>query len=183
MIFNTINEAANGELTIQHYLEDPDPVLSVRCPEVEENEFSSNLEKVSYSIWQVMLSGRNGIGLAAPQAGVMKRLFVMKDENGERKVCVNPVLEFPDTITATGQEGCLSVPGVYNFVQRYKTVRMTYRDLYGVLHTEVLRDLPARVAQHEVDHLDGLMFFDRMGRNMRRAILRDWEKERRKRKI
>jgi peptide deformylase len=105
-----------------------------------------------------------GIGLAAPQAGVPLRLFIIS-LNGSRenvKVYINP------TVTPTGElgsidEGCLSVPGIYTKVRRYKKCKVTATDLDGSEFTDQAEGLYARALQHEYDHIEGMTIVNRMG--------------------
>ena len=111
-----------------------------------------------------------GIGLAAPQVGVSQRLVVIasvaEDEEGEQ-MCAPLVLVNPEILTFSNdevpyEEGCLSVPGITEIIERPRVIRFAYDDLDGK-HTE--RDaegLLARVVQHELDHLDGVLFVDRL---------------------
>lgn len=197
----SVHEAAERGLAIRYFLEDPDPVLSQVCDPVSESEFGLDCVKVGEEIIRVMRSGRNGVGMAAPQAGLLKRIFVMlltpdKFERqavrpdiyelireGEPLVLCNPDLRPLGDEMQTGQEGCLSIPGVYNQVKRHVNVEVAYSTPLGEAQSIALHGFDARVAQHENDHLDGLMFFDRMTKNMRKHTLREWEKERRKLKI
>ena len=101
----------------------------------------------------------NGVGLAAPQVGISKRIFVIDTGEGDKLCLVNPVLvkgwdEIDD------QEGCLSVPGVYANVKRYKKVRFEGRNAQDKKVTIEATGLLARALQHELDHLDGKIFVD-----------------------
>jgi peptide deformylase len=112
---------------------------------------------------EIMLE-QKGIGLAAPQAGVPLRLFIISIDNTRTstKVYINP------TVTTSGQmdsleEGCLSIPGVYTKVKRYKKCTVTATDLDGNEFTEEADGLYARCLQHEYDHIQGVTIADRMG--------------------
>ncbi len=111
-----------------------------------------------------------GIGLAAPQVGVSKRLVVIasvaEDEDGE-KMCAPLVLVNPDILTFSNdnvpyEEGCLSVPGITEVVERPRVIRFAYTDLDGKRVEREAEGLLARVVQHELDHLDGILFVDRL---------------------
>lgn len=116
-----------------------------------------------------------GIGLAAIQIGVPKRVIVMdlaKDgEDPNPKYFVNPEILDPDDETIPYQEGCLSVPDIYDDVDRPKTCRVTYLDYNGERVTEDCDGLYAVCIQHEMDHLEGIVFLDHLSRLKRdRAI-------------
>lgn len=108
-----------------------------------------------------------GVGLAAPQIGKSQRVFVMLD-NGKMKAIVNPkILEVKKT-TEKGKkkseimEGCLSIPHFYGPLERAKSVKVEYLDEEGEKVTEVFTDFSAEIVQHEVDHLNGILFTDRL---------------------
>lgn len=105
----------------------------------------------------------NGVGLAAPQVGAGIRLFVWGDEpDFPRRAVVNPVLTPTSEEVVEGWEGCLSLPGLRGRVPRMRAVRLTGLDPAGRPLELELVDYEARVAQHELDHLDGILFLDRM---------------------
>jgi len=96
-----------------------------------------------------------GIGLAANQVGILKRIIVVSDE-GKISVMINPeIVEFSEK-TCIMDEGCLSIPETYLPIIRYETVKVKYRDMKGKPHIQSYSGLTARVIQHEVDHLDGI---------------------------
>ena len=109
-----------------------------------------------------------GIGLAAPQAGVPLRLFIISLDGSKEnvKIYVNA------TVTADGElgsveEGCLSVPGIYAKIRRYKECKVTATDLDGNEFTERVEGLHARALQHEYDHIEGMTIVNRMGQTAR----------------
>ncbi|MDJ0730352.1 MAG: peptide deformylase [Crocosphaera sp.] len=112
-----------------------------------------------------------GVGIAAPQVSQSYRLFVICSHPNPRypdaplidpTVMINPqIISHSDEIVK-GWEGCLSVPGVRGLVPRYQTITVEYLDRYGKLHQQELRDFVARIFQHELDHLDGILFIDRV---------------------
>jgi peptide deformylase len=113
-----------------------------------------------------------GVGLAGPQVGVLERIFVWEvgDEHG---VVLNPEITERSTETEIAEEGCLSLPGIYYPVERSARVRVVGSDLDG---GEVLLEaegLLARVCQHEIDHLDGVLFVDRLSEDLRREALQE----------
>jgi peptide deformylase len=121
-----------------------------------------------------------GLGLAAPQVDFPFQLLVMNFEGDpERKdmeyVAINPVI-VESKGTLNDREGCLSFPGLYQNIRRHKTVKVQAYNLKGELYEMTCSDLPARVWQHEIDHLQGLLFIDKMGPLGRLGSKKDIEK-------
>jgi peptide deformylase len=125
-----------------------------------------------------------GLGLAANQVGWPFQLLVMNEtadpnQRDRERVCINPViLERKGSVE--GEEGCLSFPKLFQKVRRAKTITVQYYDLEGELKEVVESDLAARVLQHEVDHLAGVLFIDKMGviaKLSSRGALKDFERE------
>jgi len=142
---------------ITHY---PDEVLAKAAQPVE--KIDDNIRQLVKKMTEIML-GSKGIGLAAPQAGVSLRLFIISlDGRRENvRVYINP------TVTPSGEldemeEGCLSVPGIYTKIRRYKKCKVTAIDLDGNEFTEEAEGLHARCLQHESDHIEGMTIADRM---------------------
>ncbi|MCF8215617.1 MAG: peptide deformylase [Chlorobium sp.] len=119
-----------------------------------------------------------GIGLAAPQAGSSLRLLVLdiscmaEYSHISPMVAINPVILSSKGYLAM-EEGCLSVPGVQGDVVRPATISLQYRDEEFVLHTREFSGMLARVLQHEIDHLDGKLFVDRLQKRERRKVQKD----------
>ena len=144
-----------------------DPVLRMKAREVE--EFDDDLTRLVERMTALMHDA-NGVGLAATQVGVLRRVFVFVDE-GEDRVLVNPVLTKSSKDTETDDEGCLSLRDVLVPVSRSKTVTIGGVDLAGEAVTYELELPSARVVQHELDHLDGVLIIDRTDDASRRAAL------------
>ena len=144
-------------LHIVHY---PDPVLKKRCAPVE--EFDERLRNLANRMLDLMKQ-ENGVGLAAPQVGLLIRLFV-GNATGEPEddfVCINP--RFAElTGAAEGEEGCLSLPGVTVTMRRATTAIIEGFDVEGKPFTKTGVDLQARMWQHETDHLEGRLITDHM---------------------
>lgn len=169
-----------------------DPKLSKVCDKLDDNEFGPQLEAFGQQLIDTM-DAHNGVGLAAPQVGVLKRMFVMKFPDHEQMkpiVVCNPTLDLYGP-TLYEREGCLSLPGIYEQVCRAGMVTMRYQEPSGRHAAEMVLPLwDARVAQHEFDHLNGIFFFDykdkrdkygaRMSKQVSRQTMRRWEKEKRK---
>jgi peptide deformylase len=148
-------------LKIVHY---PEPVLLAVGKPVGENEFDETLQKLVEDMFETMYDAQ-GVGLAAPQVGVSKRLFVMdvpRNEGESNKIA----LINPEIITQEGEqvgdEGCLSFPGIYTTVRREVRTVVRYRDVFGNEQELDCTDLSARCVLHETDHCDGIVFLDRM---------------------
>ena len=116
-----------------------------------------------------------GVGLAAPQIGVSQRFFVMDAGDKVRKV-INPEIFSTGNSTAEMEEGCLSVPGIHKKVRRPKRITVRYQNEAGETVEEQLKDFPARVFQHEFDHLDGVLFVDRITPIARKLVSRDLDR-------
>ncbi|HEY2846208.1 MAG TPA: peptide deformylase [Pyrinomonadaceae bacterium] len=150
-------------LPIVHW---PDPVLRTVGKPVADDEFGPGLERLVTDMFQTM-EDAGGVGLAAPQVGVSKRLFVMDtpgEEEGaprQRHVLVNPQIARIEG-EQVGEEGCLSFPGLFQVVKREMRVIARARDLQGEEFELDVADLAARCILHEADHCDGIVFLDRM---------------------
>ena len=115
-----------------------------------------------------------GVGLAGPQVGLQKRIFVLCEPEGEPMCLVNPeILEVEGC--ESGEEGCLSIPQVYGLVPRATRIRVRALDELGRSVEFEARDYLARIIQHEYDHLEGVLFPDRLDILTREEKLREWE--------
>ncbi|KAK3183583.1 hypothetical protein Dsin_030869 [Dipteronia sinensis] len=144
-------------------VEYPDPILRARNKRID--AFDDNLKKLVDEMFDVMYK-TDGIGLSAPQVGMNVELMVFNPVGergeGEEIVLVNPRVNKYSKKTVLFNEGCLSFPGIYADVQRPESVKIDAKDINGAKFSVSLSDLPARVFQHEFDHLQGVLFFDRM---------------------
>ncbi|CAN5710572.1 MAG: peptide deformylase [Rubrobacter sp.] len=147
-----------------------DPVLKTRAAPVD--SFDESLVRLTQDMLSTMRDNE-GVGLAANQVGRLKRVFVAAIEDDEY-VIVNPVLSDWSETTESAQEGCLSIPGILVDVERPTGVTVSGQDLSGEPLQIEASDLLARVLQHEVDHLDGVLILDRTDRPSRRAAMREW---------
>ncbi|TDK46741.1 peptide deformylase [Antarcticimicrobium luteum] len=153
----------------------PDPRLATVCDPVTQGEDLSSLIE---QMFQTMYDAP-GRGLAAPQVGVTKRFFVMDvtwKEGAKTPVAmINPrILDRSDEIVA-GEEGCLSIPGVLTAIERPARVEMEWTDAQGDVQRRWLDGFAARCAQHEYDHLDGVVTFDRLAPVARAEAIRRFE--------
>jgi peptide deformylase len=150
----------------------PDPVLRLEAPEVE--DFDEDLARLVERMKSLMADAF-GLGLAAPQVGILRRVFVFQEAEDEIAALVNPVIVERSDETEVDEEGCLSIQGVRVPVERSVSVTVEARNEGGEEVRIALEGLPARVAQHELDHLDGRLILDRTDEESRRnamAILR-----------
>jgi peptide deformylase len=147
-----------------------DPVLKTRAEPVQ--SFDESLLRLTKDMLATMRDNE-GVGLAATQVGRLKRVFVAAIEDDEY-VVVNPVLTDISETTETATEGCLSIPGIQVDVERPTAVTISGQDVSGKPLQIEASDLLARVLQHEVDHLDGVLILDRTDRESRKAAMREW---------
>jgi peptide deformylase len=117
-----------------------------------------------------------GIGLAAPQVGIPIRMLVLDAGKGATRAYLNPVI-VEDGGEVVGEEGCLSLPGIFADVARSEWVVVEAQDRQGILFRQRAAGLLARVLQHEIDHLDGILFIDRVDKVTRDRIKRRIRKE------
>jgi peptide deformylase len=154
-----------------------DPGLRAEAKDVE--AYDDGLRALVRDMFETMYH-EEGIGLAAPQVGISKRVIVLdlrrEDHDDEPIALVNPRLTWKSTETAKQTEGCLSIPGLEEIVERPAKVRVEARDPEGEPIELEADDLLARALQHEIDHLDGILFLDRVSALKRRMLLKKWKK-------
>lgn len=160
-----------------------DPVLKKAGKEIDEN--FPHLKQLISDMFETMYNAK-GVGLAAPQVGQSIRLFILdasafaegedaekfKHLKGYKKVFINPQI-----IDETGdewdfEEGCLSIPGIREPVDRLSEVHLQYYDENFVFHNEKFNGIPARIIQHEYDHIEGTLFIDHLNPLKRRLLKR-----------
>ena len=144
-----------------------DPVLTQRCREVA--AFDESLRGLAEAL-RVAMHEYRGVGVAANQIGVSSRVFVY-DDDGVEKWLVNPEISDLEG-EQTEEEGCLSVPGLYFPTMRAMRLTARGRDLTGVQVEFVAEGLLARIMQHETDHLNGMLYLDRLDVETRREAMR-----------
>ena len=183
-------------MAIREILEVPDPRLKTVSEPV--TEFNDELRTLVDDMFETMYDAP-GIGLAAIQVGVPLRVLVIdlqpEDTEAEGEVCnhnghehvhyplkkeprvfVNPVIHDPAEELATYQEGCLSVPEIFADVDRPATCTVKYQDLDGNHHEEAMEGMMATCIQHEMDHLEGILFIDHLSRLKRQMALKKLQK-------
>ena len=136
-----------------------DPVL---------RETSSNIEKIDKPVLDLVsdlldtLEDEGGVGLAAPQIGITKRIILVRYDD-KVETYINPEIEVLENKRIEGDEGCLSIYSIQGFqVKRYPRIKIRTTNIKGNIEEFIAEDLLARVIQHEVDHLDGIMFIDHL---------------------
>jgi len=161
----------------------PDPVLRARTRPVGPDDASEVRALIPRML--ATMYAAPGIGLAAPQVGSKLRLAVVDlhpDDQPSPLVLVNPEIVAKSEETATREEGCLSIPGQYADVTRPAQVTVRYQDAEGKRHEITGEGLLAACLQHEIDHLDGVLFVDHLSSLKRNMILRRLAKEQRERR-
>jgi peptide deformylase len=141
----------------------PNDILRKKSSPIEREEIlSADFQKFIDDMIDTMNKQENGAGLAAPQIGIHKRVVIVDDEKNNTKVYINPKIMFKSFTKNILEEGCFSVPGVFGNVKRPKKIWIKYFDRNGKLKREVCGIYSSRVLQHEIDHLDGILFIDKM---------------------
>ena len=171
-------------MTVKTILTEPNPLL---------RQVSKPVEKVEKQEQQLMddmletMYSANGIGLAAIQIGVPKRIIVMdisKDENKkEPRYFVNPVIKNKDVLKSTYEEGCLSVPNQFAEIDRPKNCEVEYLDYNGKKKILQAEGLLATCIQHEMDHLEGILFIDYLSKLKKTMIIKKLSKKKSTRRV
>ena len=166
-------------MAIRPIIEAPDAYL--RTPSIPVTVVDDNVRALVADMFETMYDAP-GIGLAAIQVGVPRRILVIdlqpdpEEEGGERirepRVFINPVVTWESDELSTYNEGCLSVPDLYAEVDRPAVIRATWLDETGASHDAQIDGMLATCLQHEMDHLDGKLFYDRLSRLKRDIIVK-----------
>lgn len=155
----------------------PDKVLEQECEPVE--EVDDSIRELVDDMIETMYDAR-GVGLAAPQIGILKRITVIDPTAGEEgdddlHVFINPeIVETEGHLT--WEEGCLSIPGVYENVDRSARIKVRALDRNGEPFELEATELLSVAIQHEIDHLDGVLFLDHLSRLKRRIVVKKYKK-------
>jgi peptide deformylase len=160
---------ARRRLALAQIRQYPDPVLRMRAREVEEfdGDLGNLVERLTH-----LLKEANGLGLAATQIGVLRRVFAfLPDTEQVPVIVVNPSFAATSEERESDTEGCLSLQGVVIPVERHLSLTLAGKDPQGNDVRLELEGLPARIAQHELDHLDGVLILDRTTPEARREAL------------
>ena len=161
----------------------PDPVLRKQAEDIE--RIDSELLKLAQDMLATMYDAP-GIGLAAPQIGVSRRLIVMDPSRDEAPkeplIMVNPVILERSEEMRTHEEGCLSIPDVVAEIDRPAITRVAYIDEEGKKRERTLEGILSTLVQHEIDHLNGILFIDYLSRLKRDMIVKKFSKAKRSEK-
>ncbi|HEY7953063.1 MAG TPA: peptide deformylase [Solirubrobacteraceae bacterium] len=161
---------ARRDAALRHVRKLGDPVL--RATAVPVDRFDDALRLEIERMGELMHDSL-GVGLAATQVGILHRVLVYRtDPEHDITALVNPVLEWESEEQEVAEEGCLSLPGVHIEVERPAQVRVRARDAGGAEVLVEAQDLEARVIQHEIDHLNGVLILDRVSRSVRKEAMR-----------
>jgi len=165
-------ERERREAALSHVRRMGDPVLRTKAVAV--TEFDEDLR--AQAEWmRAIMAGAQGVGLAATQVGSLARMLVYQVESeSPTTALVNPRIEWHGEDAETREEGCLSIPGIRVDVERWVHVRVAGADEAGAPMMIEASGLEARVLQHEIDHLDGVLMLDRASRAQRRDAMRAW---------
>lgn len=154
-------------------------VLEQKCQPV--TKFDSGLRVLVNAMFET-LDEADGVGLAAPQIGVSSRLFVINIRNVEKRAFVNPQIIETSIETTSAEEGCLSIPGVWHDVERPSKVTVQAQDIEGKSFVVKAEGLLARAIQHENDHLNGMLFINRLSEAEKEKVVKAYERKTRSRR-
>lgn len=138
----------------------PNPILRKKSEEISLKEIGSRKFRGLVSSMAKTMIKTDGVGLAAPQIGKNIRLAVINSKDGPFCL-INPKITKKSWATELEAEGCLSIPGVFGKVKRHKKITLIYYDQSGKKIKQIAQGLMARVMQHEIDHLNGILFIDK----------------------
>ena len=163
-------------MTVRKIITEPDPILRKKCEPIQ--EVDDILRKLVKDMIETMYKAP-GIGLAAIQLGILKRLVVVDLSKGEEKkplILINPKITFRSKKTSTYEEGCLSLPGQFAEVERPNTCEVEYLDYNGKKKSLKADGLLATCIQHEMDHLEGILFIDYLSKLRKSMIIKKLSK-------
>jgi peptide deformylase len=151
------------------------PADILRQKTVPVTDFDGQLADFVQAMITTMVGGR-GIGLAAPQVNSLRSVFVAQEEDGKTAVFINPEIIGTSLETVPYEEGCLSIPGMYEEVVRPEAVVVQAYNVKGRPFKRECSGLLARIVQHELDHLKGVLFIDYLSTMKRERLLKQYEK-------
>ena len=165
-------------MSIKHILTEPDPILRKKCEPFQ--QVDKSVQKLMKDMEETMYKAP-GIGLAAVQIGILKRVVVIdisKDDGKKNPLFfVNPKIIYKSENTSTYEEGCLSLPGQFAEIERPAECLVKYLDFYGKEKQLKADGLMATCIQHEVDHLDGILFIDYLSKLKKTMIIKKLKKQ------
>ncbi|MEB3181053.1 MAG: peptide deformylase [Nostocaceae cyanobacterium] len=159
------------------------PVLRKKSQFVE-NVYDEHIQRLIDDLISTAVQA-NGVGIAAPQVAAPYRLFIVASRPNARypnapemqpTAMINPQIIAHSSEVEKGWEGCLSVPGIRGLVPRYQSIEIAYTDKKGKLQKQVLTDFVARIFQHEYDHLEGIVFVDRVATTLDLITEQEYQK-------
>ena len=160
-------------MAIKKILLYPNPLLLRTSARID--KFDESLVSLSKDLIDTMYHAE-GVGLAAPQIGINKRIFVMdcsrEDEEKDCRIVINPEIEHESEELCSYKEGCLSIPGITEEISRPKVIKVVYQGVNGVLQRNTYDDLWSTCFQHELDHLNGKLFIDHL-RPMKKILVKN----------
>ncbi len=160
-------------MAVKKILSYPHPLLVRKSTKID--NIDENVARLSRDLIDTMYDA-DGVGLAAPQIGINKRIFVLdcskEDEKKDCRIVINPEIEHESEELSSYTEGCLSIPGITEEVFRPKIIKVVYQDINGVLQRNTYDDLWSTCFQHELDHLNGKLFIDRL-RPMKKILVKN----------
>lgn len=167
-------------MALLNILKYPDPRLHTVATPVADNEFDATLLKLIEDMRETMYEA-DGVGLAATQVNVHKRILVLdvSETRDNLQVFINPVITLLEGLCES-QEGCLSVPGIYETVERAQKIRVQAQDQYGKEFSLEAEGLLSRCLQHETDHLNGKVFIEKLSQLKLNRIINKIKKNNRK---
>ena len=154
-----------------HVAQQGEAILSLRSQEISVEEITRPWMQALIDEMQTTMEIRQGVGIAAPQVYVSRRVIIVASRPNARYpnapempaiAMINPVIVQQSPETLLGEEGCLSVPLQRGQVSRAAQITVCYLDIQGQAHTQQFEGFPARIVQHEIDHLDGILFTERL---------------------
>jgi peptide deformylase len=155
----------------------PDPILRQTCEQLE--QVDEHHVKLIKEMFQTMYEA-NGVGLAAPQVGINKRIFVIdsgaREEIKKPIAMINPIVTSIKKSLSVYEEGCLSFPGHYAELERPDEITVEYLDIDNKKKKLTSKDFTSRIIQHELDHINGILFIDYLSRLKRDVIIRKMKK-------
>jgi len=149
----------------------PNPILRKKASEVK--KIDNKIKMIALNMVET-LNAYNGIGLAGNQVGILKRIIVIRTKDAPF-IIINPKITRTSG-TEEIEEGCLSFPGLFNIIKRSVCIGFKGLDINGLAIQGNVEGLIARAIQHEIDHIDGILFIDRMNKDERKRVLPEWRK-------
>lgn len=172
MMVDILEEPVKMDLKL---VPDSDPILRTVCEPFDFNDPQYDPEELAEALVECMTK-HNGLGLSANQVGLNVRVFALASD--PYYVCFNPRIVTPSEELIVLEEGCLTYPGLFVKVKRPRHIRMRFQGPDGQTYTKQFTGMTARAVLHEIDHLDGKVFYEQANRIHRDAALKKWRRRR-----